>query len=408
MDTVTERDVTIARLHEELDVAPLRARFVMSRLAMSVRTMRVPVRDGIEALLEKVLADEDSNLSRAQFLLGDEIGRYLAPRRGQQRSSQQRAAEAAMRLRRAREVLGNDEAIWRYEMREAFARALMLEGRGAALGDMWSLLQAAGYPERRNFQLSIHAMNLAVQLSRTDDDANQRAAKEILDQEAKWRTEQFGADHPFTLVAEANRIVHVLQMLERIHDSRTLSQADISDAQTLAQAGRELHDRRVAVLGERHPATTRALSYEARALRILGMLEDSRAQAERVLSQRGIDPETLRDDDLPAIMSVLIADALVNRYAIALGNARRADAEIEKISAGGRDRWPERRVDDVLRRLERTRLLEFDRANQTAAEIEELLNRVTQTLSHQEQFFRWIDRAAATREALIRHKQRQV
>jgi len=269
-------------------------------------------------------------------------------------------------------------------MREAESRARIPLERPQALKDIRTLLDAAGHPERTSFELSIHAMNFAV-LLRIDEDVNlQHEAEDITDREATRRREIYGAEHPFTLVAEAHRLVLKLGRLERSHDAGPLGQIERSRAEQLATEVHRLHKRRSAVLGERHGGTVMALGYEARALRLSGGHEESRALAVRALAQRGVDQDTNRDDTLPPILRIVIADALAFRFHEADMNAIAAEARLRQEN------------NPQLRRpLAKAATQERERANVVRAEILTLISEATKVLGHQQSQRIWMERAEA-------------
>ena len=382
MNDVTER---MRRLREEWALAPHRAALSMTRVASAVHTDRTIPRDHLETVLVAIY-ELDSKLdhagggadysSRGRFVLGNDVAIYLSARRGQQRPFDQRLREAQARLRRGLKKLDHDDpAVWSLRVREAEARASLPDLREQALVDLDRLLVEAGYPEQRNYRLSLHAMNLAVKLRADDDDARARRSERIVEAEAAWRTQRYSARHPFTLVARANHVLYTLTRLEYAADRALLSPVQSEQVRTVIEDAVSLHAHRAELLGERSSSAVRALSFQARALRLLGDHERSRAIAAEAYALRGDDPETSRDDEVPAILQICMASALQARREVALRNADLA----------------RRKGDWATEELERRR------ATRLAQEVVEQLNAADDVLTHQVPYRHWLERSRKIR-----------
>jgi hypothetical protein len=373
------------RLREEWELAPHRAELSMVRVASAVHTDRTIPRDHLDTVLFAIF-DLDNTLddtaggahysSRGRFVLGNDVAIHLNARRGQQRPFDQRLREAQDRLRRGLKELDHDDTeVWRLRVREAEARASLPDLREQALVDLDRLLAEEGYPERRNYRLSLHAMNLAVKLRFDDDDARAERSEQIVKAEAAWRTQRYSARHPFTLVARANHVLYTLTRLEFAADRTFLSPAQSEQVRTVIAGAISLHADRAALLGERSSSAVRALSFQARALRLLGDHDRSLAIAAEAYALRGDDPETSRDDEVPAILHICIASALQARREVALRNA-----DLARRKGDGA-------TDD----------LESRRATRLAQEVIEHLDAADDVLTHQVPYRHWLERSRKIR-----------
>jgi hypothetical protein len=382
MVDVTER---MRRLREEWELAPHRAALSMARVASAVHTDRTIPRDHLDTVLDAI-HDLGSKLdhaaggadysTRGRFVLGNDVAIFLNGRRGRQRPFDQRLREAQDRLRRGLGELDHDDPeIWRLRVREAEARASLPDLREQALVDLDRLLAEAGYPEQRNYRLSLHAMNLAVKLRADDDDARAERSEQIVEAEAAWRRQRYSARHPFTLVARANGVLYTLTRLEYAADRALLSPAQSEQVRAVVADAASLHAHRAELLGERSSSAVRALSFQARALRLLGDHERSRAIAAEAYALRGDDPETSRDDEVPAILQICMASAVQARREVALRNADLA-----------------RRKSDWA-----TDELERGRATRLAQEVVERLDAADDVLAHQVPYRHWVERSRRIR-----------
>ncbi|MFJ6653510.1 hypothetical protein ACIQLJ_12005 [Microbacterium sp. NPDC091313] len=388
---MTEPDEKVRRLREEWMLAPFRAQLAMVRIASTVHTDRTIPRDHLESVLNE-LHDLDDELneradagdfsSRGRLVLGNDVAIYLNARRGAKRDFDLRLDEAQGRLKRGIAHLDVDDPdIWRLRVREAEARASLPSLRKQALDDLERLLLEAGYPDERNYRISIHAMNLAVKLRADDDDERAKRSLAIVEEEVAWRAERYSALHPFTLVARANHTLYSLTRLEyAADDNPVLSDEQVAQAHAVIESARQLHADRSLLLGERSASAVRALAYQARALRLCGEHEQSRAIATEAYALRGDDPETLRDDELPPILQICIASALQARREIALRNAQLARQRGEEETS----RAELRRADDLTR------------------EIIERLDAADDVLGHQVPYRRWVERSKEIRAAAQR------
>lgn len=375
------------RLREEWELAPHRASLSMVRIASAVHTDRTIPRDHLDTVLDAI-HDLDDRLdepaaharysSRGRLVLGNEVAIYLNARRGRQRDFEQRLQEARGRLRRGCEELGDeDPELWRLRVREAEARTYLPELRDEALDDLERLLAEAGYPERRNYRLSLHAMNLAVKLRGNGDNDAARSGKSarIIEAESAWRTQRYSAHHPFTLVARANHLLETLTRLESEADRAALSPTQLKQVREIVEDARLLHADRAELLGERSSSAVLTLSYQARALRLLGDHERSHAIASEAYALRGDDPETSRDNTLPAILRICIANGLQSRREVALRNAFLARQKGDGATGA----------------------LESERAARLAREVIEHLEAIDDVLAHQRPYRHWLERSRKIR-----------
>jgi len=386
-----------ARLREELHLAPYRAQLTMLRLAAGVRTERVTVRDHLEDVLD-ALHDLDEKIaddtlrgrlsSRGRLVLRNDLQIYLSGKRGMKRPYDLRHREALKRLEVAESALSTDDPeLWRLRIREAEARAALPDQRKDGIADIRHLLEKKDYPKKWNFLLSLHAMNLAVRLRSDDDDAVAASALEILEREIGQRTERYTAKHPFTLVARANRILHQLHRLEMSHDRRALTATEVTQARALIEDAGALHADRVEALGERSGPAIRSLAHQARALRLAGEHEESRAVAATAYALRGDDPETARDDEVPAILQILMAGALSKRRQTAMANAALLCRQPAAPTVSPQQLRAA--VDN-----------EIARAQQMREEILARLASAEDVLGHQVPYRRWMARASKIRDEL--------
>jgi hypothetical protein len=318
---------TLAQMRLTLAAAPLLAMYTAARIAIQVRTDS----DTILRQLEKANAAfvgeaSDDDLGTEGLLLTLKISGWLATRGDERRTAERRRDDFRARAERAERMLGANHS----EVRNFWEQYYLELGRVAdrsdeAIANYRASLEARGWPRRMDFRLSLSSQNLATMLRRSTNPEEVTEGERITAFNARWRTKQYGARHPFTMVAEGNRIVDELFHLERAHDEGTLTQDLVALARATLEDAERLTAARKSVLGVHHGGTVKAMMYQARAQRLLGHTDAARAIAQEALAYY-LTYSSKKDETVTPQLRLIIAEGYAAEADAADANERVASA----------------------------------------------------------------------------------
>ncbi|MGC0368847.1 hypothetical protein [Microbacterium sp. SLBN-111] len=315
-------------MRRTLLAAPLTAMYAAARIAIQVRTDSDVVLNHLDAANRTHFGDTpEAQRGRTGVLLGMRIQNWLYTRGVERRTAERRRADLRLRAESAQTLLGEDDshvrAYW-----ESYYLELARESatRDEAIAAYRLSLARRGWRNVRdplNFRLSLATQNLATMLRRSDDPGDWAEGERITAVNAEWRQATFGARHPFTLVAEGNRVLNVLYRLEETADDGEFGPVDRRAARKVMRDATELYRNRKDVLGVHHGGTVKAMSYQARALRLLDNAQEARALAERALAHY-LTYSSKNDTTLTAVLRVIAAEGYAAEAEEAQRNVREA------------------------------------------------------------------------------------
>lgn len=311
----------LQEMRNTLNVAELLAMYTAAQIAIQVRTDSETILNHLTTTVTDRFGDKaDAELGEAGLILRLRIDKWLAERRENPRSGKERRAEARDRAERAERVLGADHP----EVRNSWERHYLEEARETdtyvyAVRNYRASLKKRGWPDRMDFRISLSSLNFATMLRRSNNPDELEEGEQITARNAAWRAAEYGPSHPYTSVAEGNRLIDELYRSEALHDfggptaiNRDQVRKILSDAARLTKARRS-------VLGVHHEATIKALSYEARAHRLLGNPGQALAIAEKSLGLV-MNYESKKDTPIKGILRVIAAEGYAAEADIATSN----------------------------------------------------------------------------------------
>lgn len=309
---------TIAEMRRTLVTAPLIVMYTAARVAIQVRTDADIVLNHLERTSEGFYEGaSDEQIGREGVIVQLKIKTWLASRRDKRRSAEERLADYRHQAEQAQRLLGpSDDQVrtfWEsYYLEQARDPTQYAEGKRAfrasleARGFRFPVDDSKPWKTPMNFRLSLSSQNFAIILRRSSDSADVQLGELITARNSTWRRSQYGARHPFTMVAEGNRLLNALAHAEVLHDTGTTNKAIQTNAQSIVHESAALAANRRHVLGEHHGGTIKAQAYHARALRLLGEPFRARAVAEEALAHYMAYGRP--DDTVAAILQLVSAE----------------------------------------------------------------------------------------------------
>lgn len=302
----------ISEMRRTLVAAPLTAIFAAARIAIHVRTDSEAVLKHLDTTNRTHFGDtSDAHRGRTGVLLDMQIQTWLNVRGDERRTAKRRRDDLRRRAVRAQDLLGSDDPEVRKRWDQYYRELAREEGSlEEALAALRALLAERGWRTARDpldFGLSLATQNFASALRRSSSLSDRAEGERITEMNAKWRAETFGARHPFTMVAEGNRLLDVFYRLERTSDEGEFGPNDRRAAIQVGSDANKLYKNRMEVLGVHHGATVLAMSYQARALRLLGDAQEARAIAERAIAHY-LTFSAKNDTTITAILRVIAAE----------------------------------------------------------------------------------------------------
>ena len=304
-----ELSARIAEMRRTLAVAELSAIFAAAKVAIQVRTDSDTILNHLEVFARAVYGGTpESDLGEIGLILKLNIESWLATRRDDPRTPEQRRDDVRRRAERAQAVLGPNH----HRVRNFWESHFLEEGRETeryreAVESFRASLARRGWPGRTDFRSSLSSQNFATMLRRSDDPAEVSEGEAITAANAAWRAENYGVAHPFTMVAEGNRLLNALSRVESAHDRDGRDGVDRPQVEEILRDAKRLTASRKLVLGVHHGGTVKALSYQARALRLLAQHERARALAEEARAYY-MKHSSKTDTSLTGILGILEAE----------------------------------------------------------------------------------------------------
>jgi hypothetical protein len=414
-----------AELAEELaGVGAARAELTALKVAWTTGGHRDIVRDRLDALIEGLVGAMPSPESASQsgfpsaetgtgaLLLAITVDRYRSDISTRKRpTAEVITASVARHAAAARRLPASDSRLRMLHERVLINRGGDRELLDDAIADLTQSLRERGYeppvaqppsargrgkspaPQQMNFVTSLHALSLGSLHRRRGGNADQALASAIIDETAAWRTDRYGSQHPFTLVAEGHRVLAALAPLERALDTRPLTADETATALHVGDLAHRLEVARAGVLGARHMATVRALSYQARALRLSEDPVAASSAAERALAAAE-SAQAKKYHELPPIMKVIVAEAC------ALGSMQAKSSAVELGHAHARYARSPQHADQAAQ-IRSTIEAERERAGEERRRALRLLDEAEEALEHQRSVALWLTRLRVLRTRLV-------
>lgn len=331
-------EARMAEMRLTLNAAPLTAIYAAARIAIQVRTDSDAVLNHLNAANRRHFGDTpDAERGRTGGLLAIKIETWLTRRGVERRTAERRREDVRKRAERVQALLGDhDPDVRNYWESYYLELSRDAESRDEAITAYRASLAQRGWRDigdPLNFRLSLSTQNFSTMLRRSDDLAAQTEGKRITASNAQWRAKTYGVQHPFTLVAEGNRLLDELHRLEETADQGEFGPNDKRETRAVIDDARRLYANRKKVLGVHHGGTVKAMSYGARGLRLLGNAKEARARAEQALAHY-LTYSANKDESITGILRVIAAEGYAAEAEEAQRNLREA-AERGAVKAAG-------------------------------------------------------------------------